>query len=115
MTARIAGALRHDRLSADHRRPIRTHRVRRPRAGGFHLRDGRHYCNNNCQQKAAAPHTVSWKAYGWYHLRSLPGGSSGGGGGASCPSGDGCTAAGNGVAGDPNTLYECGSGKLTTA
>ena len=72
------------------------------------------YCNNDCQRKAPAPHTVSWKAYGWYHLRSLPGGGSSGGGG-SCPSGDGLYCGGNGVSGDPGTLYACGGGKLATS
>jgi len=72
------------------------------------------YCNNNCERKASAPHTVSWKAYGWYHLRSLPGGGPAGGG-VSCPNGDGLYCGGDGVGGDPNTLYECGSGKLTVS
>ncbi|MEO7327955.1 MAG: VCBS repeat-containing protein [Minicystis sp.] len=29
------------------------------------------YCANNCEKKAVEPHTVSSKAYGWYHLKQL--------------------------------------------
>ncbi|MFO0755901.1 MAG: CHAP domain-containing protein [Byssovorax sp.] len=64
------------------------------------------------EKKASKPHTVSTKAYGWYHLKKLgaagpsSGGSSGGSTGNSCVAG-GTYCGGDKVKGASDTLYEC--------
>lgn len=63
--------------------------------------------------KSSKPHTVSWKQYGWYHLKKL-GNSGGGDTGGGGTSGGGCSpggtyCGGDKVSGDKNTLYECNS------
>lgn len=60
--------------------------------------------------KSTHPHTVSWKAYGWYHLKKL--------GGSPAPSGSSCVVGGfycggDKVTGDASTLYRC-DGATTT-
>jgi hypothetical protein len=55
------------------------------------------------EEKAPHPHTVGWKAYGWYHLKKL-----GGTPQVSCfPNGDYC--GGDKVPGNHNWLYRCNS------
>lgn len=69
------------------------------------------------EKKASKPHTVSTKAYGWYHLKKLgPSGGTvtGGGtsGGGCVPGGEYC--GGDKVKGDPDTLYRCNSNGTAT-
>jgi hypothetical protein len=62
------------------------------------------------ETKSSHPHTVSTKAYGWYHLKKLGpagGGSSGGStSGGSCVAG-GLYCGGDKVSGNSDTLYRC--------
>jgi len=71
--------------------------------------------------KAAEPHTVSWKAYGWYHLKKLGPSSPPPSGGSPPPSGTSSTCQAGGfycggdkVAGDSSTLYRCETGGTAT-
>src|SRR5262249_20712597 len=65
--------------------------------------------------KSPHPHTVSWKAYGWYHLKKL-GKSPAPPPPSSCVDG-GLYCGGDKVSGDHATLYRCdsGSAKLVRA
>jgi hypothetical protein len=64
---------------------------------------------NMDERRAALPHTVWRPAYGWYHLRSLPktAPAQPPPQGEWCPNNGGHYCGGNGVGGDPSTLYDC--------
>jgi hypothetical protein len=72
--------------------------------GAIYVMDANYVAHH---QKSAHPHTVSWKAYGWYHLKKLgnteastPAAS------VSCfPGGSYC--GGDKVPGNPNDLFRC--------
>jgi len=68
------------------------------------------------ERRAPSPHTVDRAPYGWYHLRSLPGGGGvpGGGAGNGCHEG-GRYCGGDVVSGDPGTLYVCQGGQAVVA